>query len=78
MKSILEGSQAFSIHGGESFETPNQADDARPLDLPADESHGHDFIPFNVEEYNVHINILSLIPLELFEFFVSICLVYRK
>jgi hypothetical protein len=78
MKSILEGSQAFSVHGGESFETSNRADDAGPLDLPADESHGHDFMPLNVEECNVHISILSPIPLELFDFFVPICLVYRK
>lgn len=43
-------------------------------DLLADESRGHDFVRFNVEESHFHINILSPIPLRIFQIFVSIVL----
>jgi hypothetical protein len=77
MESILEGTQASSAYGGERFETSNRADNAGPPDLPADESRGHDFVSFNGER-NFYINILSPIPLKLFQLFVSICLVKNR
>jgi hypothetical protein len=71
---IQEEIEVSCAYGDESFETQNRTDNPGPPDLPANESRGRNFVPFNVEKRTFHINTLPSTPLDLFQLFMPISL----
>ncbi|ENH64952.1 PiggyBac transposable element-derived protein 2 [Fusarium oxysporum f. sp. cubense race 1] len=76
-QAIPANKEAYSAYDDTSFESQNRQGSSGPADLPADKSRGHNFTPFIVEDRDFHITHLPQTPLELFQLFIPISLIYR-
>jgi hypothetical protein len=76
-QAIPANKEAYSAYDDKSFESQNRQGSSGPADLPADKSRGHNFTPFIVEDRDFHITHLPQTPLELFQLFIPISLIYR-
>lgn len=74
MESILEGTQSSIAYGGERFETLNRAENAGPARYSGGRELGARLRAFQPRRTPFYINILSPIPLKIFQIFVSIVL----
>ncbi|KAF4448031.1 PiggyBac transposable element-derived protein 4 [Fusarium austroafricanum] len=76
-QSVPIETQATAAYGDTSFSSQYPASRSGPPNLPAEESCGHNFQPFNVPFRKFKITYLPQTPLELFQLFIPSSYVYR-